>query len=167
MSMGADMLFAPKYKICVSDRLTRAFNKRVKASFPNETLGYLIGRVDENGTAHVEEIFLPKDVEENSTTTTINVQDSWWRAARLRARKIKGMVLGDIHSHPYTAQEMMARKTITRLPLDCSPSESDLTRNRPGSISGIVLVTEGPSGRLRTRTRYWGPVSACQEVVKQ
>lgn len=152
-------------KICVPARLTRSFLKRVKSSFPVEALGYLIGRIDENGTAQVEEIYLPKDLDKQSTTGEVTVTHNWFREARARAKSIKGIVLGDIHSHPYTRLEMIARKSITKSPLDCSPSESDLTRVKPGGISGIVLVTEGPSGMLRTRTRYWGPVVACQEVV--
>lgn len=157
------MIFA-RLKICVPDRLSRAFNKKVRASFPKETLGYLIGRVDENGTARVDEIFFPKDVDEKSTTGLVNVQGRWFREARSYAKKAKAIVLGDIHSHPYTAEEIMARKPIGP---DCSPSECDLTRVKPGFISGIVLVMESPSGRLRVRTKYWGPVVPCTEVVGQ
>lgn len=156
------MLFR-QMRIRMSSRVRRIFIARVKKNFPCEALGYLIGRTDENYTLQVEEIFFPVDLDSKCTPSQVNVQHSWLRDARRRARELKAIVLGDIHSHPYT-QEELARYKISP---DCSPSEGDLARSSIGLVAGICLVKQGSDGKLRTRIKYWGPMVPVREVLSK
>lgn len=156
------MLFR-QMRIRMSSRVRRIFIARVKKNFPCEALGYLIGRTDENYTLHVEEIFFPEDLDSKCTPMYVDVQHSWIRAARRRARQLKAMVLGDIHSHPYTQEELILRK----LSPDCSPSEGDLLRSSPGLVAGICLVKQCRDGKLRSRIKYWGPMVPVREVLSK
>jgi proteasome lid subunit RPN8/RPN11 len=155
------MLFN-QMRICVPRKVTQDFLRRAKAAFPNETLGYLIGRTDENMTLRVEEIFYPSDLEQHQQKDAVQVQWRWFREARRRAKQLKATVLGDLHSHPYTSEEILVWK---RSP-DCSPSEGDLERTKPGLIMGICLIKQSANGALRTRLKYWGPTIRVAEVVK-
>lgn len=154
------MLFR-QMRIKTPARVRRTFIDRVRANFPCEALGYLIGRTDEQYTLNVEEIFFPHDLDEHCTPTQVNVRHSWLRDARRRARQLKAIVLGDIHSHPYTQEELSRYKIAP----DCSPSEGDLARSSLGLIAGICLVKQGADGKLRTRIKYWGPMVPIREVV--
>ena len=154
------MLFR-QMRIRMTQRVRRTFIARVKANFPCEALGYMIGRTDENYTLQVEEIFFPHDLDAACTPSQVNVKHSWLRHARRRARQLKAIVLGDIHSHPYT-QEELARYKISP---DCSPSEGDLARSSLGLVAGICLVKQGVDGKLRTRIKFWGPMVPVSEVV--
>lgn len=156
------MLFR-QMRICVPKKINRAFIERARAAFPKETLGYLLGRTDENMTLQVEEIYFPENIDKHTSTGGVDVQHRWFQAARKRARQIKGIILGDIHSHPYTTHELLVR----RLSPDCSPSECDLERYKVGLVQGICLMRESKNGNIRIRTKYWGPVVPVAEVVKK
>lgn len=155
------MLFR-QIRICVPPKISAEFVRRAKVAFPRETLGYFIGRTDENMTLKVEEIFYPSDLEEKQKTDQVDVPYRWFKEARRRAKQIKATVLGDIHSHPYTATELLVWK---RQP-DCSPSEGDLDRSRLGLVQAICLIKETKTGQLRVSTRYWGPMVPIAEVVE-
>lgn len=159
--LGGTMIFN-QMRIHVPKKVTELFLKKVKAAFPKETLGYLIGRADENMTYCIEEIFYPSDLETHQQKDHVDIQLRWFREARRRAKQLKSTVLGDVHSHPYSAEEILVWK---RSP-DCSPSEGDLERYKPGLIMGICLVKETANGALRTRLRWWGPTIRISEVVK-
>lgn len=149
-------------RICVPASITKEFNASVRAAFPKETLAYLIGRQEDNQTLHVESLFFPPGVLEHATGSMIDVQPSWFRLARRAARIAGQTVIGDIHSHPYTLAELAARKVRP----DCSPSECDLERSKIGLVAGICLAVEQSNGKVRLRTRYWGPMVPIAEVVK-
>lgn len=153
------MLYNP-LKVHVPSKLEADFVSRAKRAFPKEVLAYLIGHADENHTLDVKEIMYPADVDLHTTRDAVDVQWRWVREARRRAKAINGMVVGDIHSHPYTATELHGRRP------DCSPSENDLTRAKPGEIQGICTISQGKDGRLRARVRYWGIIRPAMEVVK-
>lgn len=154
------MLFN-QMRIYVPRKVTQEFIVRAKVAFPKETLGYLIGRADENLTLRVEEIYYPTDLEQHQGKNQVDVQWRWFREARRRARQLKAAVLGDLHSHPYTSEEILVWK---RSP-DCSPSEGDWERTKPGYIMGICRIKQSSNGALRTRLRWWGPTVKVTEVV--
>jgi proteasome lid subunit RPN8/RPN11 len=149
-------------RIYVPRKVTQDFLARARAAFPKETLGYLIGRADENMTLRVEEIFYPSDLEQHQRTDQVDVMPRWFKEARRRAKQLKAIVLGDLHSHPYTSEEILVWK---RSP-DCSPSEADFERSRPGLIMGICLIKQSANGALRTRLKWWGPTVRVAEVVE-
>lgn len=156
------MLFR-QIRICVPPKISAEFVRRAKEAFPKETLGYFIGRTDENMTIKVEEIYYPLDVDAMAQTDKVDVPHRWFREARRRAKQLKASVLGDIHSHPYTSTELLVWK---RQP-DCSPSESDWDRARLGLVQAVCLIQEGSTGKLRAKTRYWGPLVPLAEVVEK
>lgn len=147
-------------RLLVPRKVNQGFIARAKAAFPKETLGYLIGRTNKNGTLQVEEIYYPSDLEQHQQDDAVNVQWRWFREARRRAKQLKATVLGDVHSHPYTSEEILVWK---RQP-DCSPSEGDLERTKPGLLMGICLIKQSSNGALRTRLRWWGPTIKVSEV---
>jgi len=143
--------------IQVSERLTKDFKKRAKASFPNETFAYLLGRIEGEGEKIVVDgLYYPQNTEEFCGPNFVYVQDDWIKEAKKEAKNLGMIVLGDIHSHPYKKH---AKNT------DTSPSEADWESMEYGQIMAICVIKQLKNGHLRARTRFWGPMP--QVKVKQ
>lgn len=131
-----------------------SFRRDAVAHFPKEHYGILIGH-DAGDTVELVEVFVPEGVEKFCTTKGINVLHHWLAEADEHAREMGCSVVGDIHSHPYTRQELRCMP----LGVDCSPSDQDL-RRFPGwrGIIGLVLITESARKRRRSTVHFWGPM---------
>jgi proteasome lid subunit RPN8/RPN11 len=156
--MGASAALAiGQVTIKLSERVTEEFKKKAKASFPNEAFAYLFGRIEAE-TIVVDDLFYPSNVDDHCHRYEVTVQDEWLTEAKKEARRTDKMIVGDIHSHP------LKYKTSRNRP-DTSPSESDWDGLVNGQIMAICLVSELSNGRLRARTKIWGPLP--QVKVKQ
>jgi proteasome lid subunit RPN8/RPN11 len=101
-------------------KLASEFRKAAKLVFPVESYAILLGKVGGNGVYKVHELYFPPEAPSYSTDDIVNVQDSWWKDARLIARGKKLSLLGDLHSHTYPPA-WEPDKT-------CQPSTADLER---------------------------------------
>lgn len=152
-------------KINVTTEVTDEFTARAKDSFPNETFAYLVGKYVTPDHVEVTKIIVPENVDAHCSPAEVDVQDKWLKAAKRKAKSEGLVVVGDIHSHPYSAAEIAARRPHKP---DTSPSESDLERSLcAGPIMAICLVTESKAGRLTARIRFWSPMNRIQEVVSE
>jgi hypothetical protein len=148
-------------RLDVGEDVIEEFKDSAKAKFPRETYAILLGRIEVD-RVQVTELYVPADVDKHCHTSAVNVQQCWGAKAKRYAKAVGLVVLGDIHSHPYEAAEMEARRP--HLP-DASPSEGDLKRSKFGILQGICLVTESNTGKLRSRVRFWGAAIHLVEVI--
>ena len=151
--------------VSVSNEVTAKFKERAKGCFPNETFAYLVGQYVDKDRVSITDIHVPENVDAFCNPAEVDVQGSWLRKARAAARRDGNVLVGDIHSHPYSAKEMAGRAPHKP---DTSPSESDLERTFvAGPVMGICLVTESSTGKLRARVRFWAPMVRIIEVVSR
>ena len=158
--MGASAASAPsigQVTLRVSERVTEEFKKKAKASFPNEAFAYLLGHAEAESIV-IDDLFYPSDVDNYCSPEAVDVQYEWMTEAKRQARLTDKMIVGDIHSHPHKY------KTAKNRP-DTSPSETDWDGLVDGHVMAICLVTQTKNGRLRARTKFWGPMP--QVKVKQ
>ena len=139
----------------VQKSVVEKFKRAAKEAFPLETFAYLLGR-DAGTSVEIEDIFIPNNVLECVTTTSVLIDDSWLPAARKEARDLGLTVVGDIHSHPFRYGEE------GDLRLHSAPSAIDMENGLKG-INGICAVVQSKSGRLRSRVTFWGPMCEVRE----
>lgn len=144
--------------VIVPNSVFAKFHKRAKESFPNEMFAFLLGSVKE-GVYNITDIFFPTDVERYCRSNAVLVQASWYKEVKKYCKIHSLKLICDYHSHPYDKAEMSKGKP------DTAPSEQDWDSTKPCDIMAICLVTECRDGRLRARTKFWGPLP--QVKVKQ
>lgn len=147
-----------KIKLAVAKRLLREFRKGAIKAFPKETCCFLIGSDTEDRLGpiryvEITELWMPEGVERHAKSDRVNFQDHWVIEAAEHAKETGMVVVGDLHTHPYTTEE------LERYPVypDCSESERDQDAFRWNKIAGICTVTQSKAGRMRARFRWWGP----------
>lgn len=115
-------------KVEVPRSVARQFRELSKRQFPKEAFAVLIGR--SAGTiVEVEELWIPDDLDEHTSTLEVRVQLDWWKDANKAAKELGLEIVGDIHSHCYELAE----------------------------LTGICQVTENKQRERRARIRFWGP----------
>lgn len=126
-----------------------AFRARALECFPNEALGYLLGR----GSGQVTEVlsvWIPDDLEEYTSPTSVEMVPRWTRAAEREAERLSLSVVGTIHTHPYEYRRCHGR-------IGCrAPSEGDWDVGWEG-IAAIMVIAQQRDGRLKTSTKCFGP----------
>jgi proteasome lid subunit RPN8/RPN11 len=147
-----------KIKLTICRRLLREFRKRAIEAFPKETCCFLIGSDTEDKLGpiryvEINEFWWPHDVNDHARTYQIDFQHAWFDEAKLHAQEAGLAVVGQMHSHPYTAKEIVE---WSQKP-DCADSEDDQDFFGWDKISGIFLVRQISGGGFRTRARFWGP----------
>ena len=161
-----------RVKVVVPVEITNEFKKKAKLVFPNEAFAYLLGHEEDN-VVIVDELFFPKDVDSFCTPGNVHIQWGWGKQAQRRAKKIDGLVLGDIHSHPYTHEELTpppcvcGRDKHSKMKADMAPSEQDWEafKENKFQLMGLCIITETKNKRLRAKTKFWGPLTPL--VVKE
>lgn len=131
----------------VPAKIVEEFKGQAKRAFPKETFAYLLGR-DAGTVVDVEELFVPLDVDERCTETSVAGTLQWIADAKQEATESGLQVVGDIHSHPYRYEHLYPT---------CAPSEGDLDDGFT-QIHGICQVRQCKNGLLRTYVRFWGPL---------
>lgn len=140
----------------VPDKIIQQFKQQAKAAFPRETFAYLIG-IDAGTSVEVEDLYVPDNVDDHCGYNFVTIQPHWEIEAMEHARDDGRDVLGDIHSHPYTAMDGVTKP-------DRAQSEADMDCNATG-LCGICTVVESRSGRLRASVRFWGPTTTVETVI--
>lgn len=135
------------------DSVLQKFKIEAKKTFPIEEYAILVGTVDPTGEVELADLWWPEGRAAFCTSSAVQVQASWWRAARRWASTNNYTLLGDIHSHCYETPRH-----------DATPSEDDIDRfdssyfkyikNRP-FLMGICTISKDRQGRLRARSRLW------------
>jgi proteasome lid subunit RPN8/RPN11 len=126
--------------------LAGKYKREAKNIFPVECYAILLGKVTKKGVYRVTELYFPPDAPSFSTDEIVDVQDSWWKDARVLAREKKLSLLGDLHSHcwpPSYAPDKSGQ-----------PSTADLERfdflrrktRLPAPIFGICCVYPSKRG---------------------
>lgn len=142
------MRFRP-IRLKVPTAIQTRIKRLAREAFPKETMAYVIGVTTVCG-AEVTDLWVPEDVAAHCTPTSVTVPALWSYEAHEYAREQDAEVLGDVHSHPTPVA------ITSRIRVSAELSEGDLDTRCMG-IAGVCLVLEGPTGRLRTRLRWWGP----------
>jgi hypothetical protein len=146
----AEIIVTPKTAV------RRKFRWAAVSAFPKETYALLLGRehkVSKNRyLVSVDYVFVPDDVDKHSTEEEVILQSHWDEEAAELAYEYDLQVVGDIHTHPRKYSDFLGYLK------DASPSEGDF-RWGWGGICGICVVAEQKDGRLRTRTKFYGPAA--------
>lgn len=140
--MLIELSFLP-IRIAAPKGVLQKFVKRAKKDFPNEVYAYVLGHDAGTNVEIVEFYFPPQKAETGSVQP---LED--YAAAAEYAAEHDLQLLGDIHSHPYVAEE---GETLTRAIL---PSIYDYPYKGICGICGIVEK----KGRLLARVQFWGPI---------
>ncbi len=138
------------YSLYISKKLIKQFKDECKEAFPKETLTYLCGDLEQN-IITIEELWSPPDVLKYATKDSILLQPSWSVDAIDYAKENDLIVCGDAHSHPVSYKYNYS--------VSHWPSEADIVSRGLAwqQITGICVVREGPSGRLSSSVKFWGP----------
>jgi proteasome lid subunit RPN8/RPN11 len=137
--------------------LAGEFKRAAKNIFPVESYAILLGKVAKNGVYRVTELYFPPDAPRFSTDEIVNIQDSWWKDARLLARERKLSLLGDVHSHCFPVSFVPDKSG--------QPSTADLERfdflrrktRLSAPIFGICCVYPSKRG-YEGRFKFWPAV---------
>lgn len=149
-------------RVSYNARALAAFRARAKAAFPSEIWGLLLGHDYGLRVRRVEvaSVWIPDDVLAHCTPNEVREQDHWWIEGAEYARDRELCVVGWIHSHPYTRDEI--KRGMGR---DIAPSAVDLTLYRWDKLSAILLLLERRGG-LVSKLAFWGPMVPVRVVEK-
>jgi len=147
--------------IKVPRRLLNKFRTEAKRFFPREACGLFVGmRI--GYSYHVDDIWIPEDLEKHVTDSKINWQTHWETEAHCEAEEMRLAVLGYIHSHPYRFSDPNKGRFVGCA--EPAPSEGDWRHGWSG-ISAICVIAEQECGRLLTRTRFYGSATPVGKVT--
>lgn len=135
------------------------FKRLAKEVFPLEAFAYLLGR-DAGDLIEIEDLFIPNDLVDWVTPTSVSISDLWLPAAKKQAKEGGLKVVGDIHSHAYKHYELGKMKP------GCVPSAIDMEEGMQ-TVTGICDVLEGKTGKLRSDIRFWGPMFPVRTWIKK
>jgi hypothetical protein len=147
--------------LSVPPRIVREIKDAAKAAFPKETYFLLIGTTA-GDQLHIDELYVPDDVDRHTTPWAVNPQPHWMMEAQELASETypDAMVLGWGHSHSFVLGEVKGRVR------DHAQSEGDIDFHPAGLlISAVCVVQEFQrKGRfaLRASVRFWGPTIPVQ-----
>lgn len=126
------------------------FRREAKKRFPKEAYAILLGTKAPPGFYYVSELWVPGDIERYSTTHEVTIPDHWAIEAHHYAAEESLQVVGDAHSHPFSFRECDGKL------LGDEPSAGDWALGWR-DICGITCIAQQKDGRLRSKTRFFGP----------
>ncbi len=154
------MLVLEPIKLKVKRSVINDFKTLAKKAYPNEAFSVLIGH-DCGTLIEVVDLYTPENIERHTTKYGFDIKPEWWFHAYEKAKEEDLTIVGDIHSHCFDLKESKGP-----IKLEPTPSELDLIDGLL-HISGICLITQGVTGKLRSRIRMWGPqVRVDTEIIK-
>ena len=148
----------PTIKLTIPRKVIAEIRQGAKAAFPKEWWALLLG-TNAGDHVQVDELYIPDDQDAYTSDYVIYEQTHWFAEAEAQARESELLVVGRIHSHPFTQIE--AQGCIW----DRSQSEGDIDSQRH-IVSGICVVQQLKNKRLRTSIRFWGPTVRITVVIK-
>lgn len=151
----------PGLRVNFPRRLAEKFKSEAKKHFKTEEYAILLGEVDPDGTVNIEDIYMPEDRLAASDHTTVPVTGRWFQDAQKLADAQGLHIVGDIHSHCFSAEDYAVGVVPSH-----EPSESDwasaYTINqhfaRTYTVFGICRVYAKDT-KKRATMRFW-PVQA-------
>jgi hypothetical protein len=149
-------------KLDVSKKVLDKARRATRKSFPKEFYGYLLGNAYKT-KASIKDIYIPYDLSEYNENASVSTPEHWPVLAKRYAESIGLIIVGDIHSHPYTNLEA---KSVHPNCLSASPSEWDYDHPGMGGIQGIVLALQTDNGSIQTRVKLYGPQVQLQISIK-
>ena len=134
-------------------KIITEFKNVAKKAFPSEILCYLEGTI-EYDLITIDDLWIPDNVLKYCNHNTVNIQDTWAVNAIEYAKDNDMEIIGTLHSHPYTKEELSIYSCTGN-----HQSESDIDSCGLAwkQISGICVIKEFNSGRLSSSIRFWGP----------
>jgi proteasome lid subunit RPN8/RPN11 len=145
-----------RIRLTVAPSVLRQFRRAAIISFPKEHCAFLIGHDVEGSSSrdvNIQEIWTPDDVQRYGTRFNMNFQGHWFEEATVHAKEAGMDLVGAVHSHPWTREEIMACSG----PPDCSESEADGEYFCWDKVNGICLLTQRADMKISARFRWWGP----------
>lgn len=141
------------YSLVCPSKIAEEFKRLAKKAFPKETISYLCGTLVGDSVV-IDALYTPDNVGKYSTSISISIQPEWSIEAAEFAKEEGLCVVGDVHSHPVTKEDR-------KLGVSASHAQSEVDLESRGlnwqQISGICLVTESKTGKLRASIKFWGP----------
>lgn len=126
------------------------FQKQARDAFPKETITYYVGH---NAGTSIEVIDMwtpdPQELAVEASRMEIAIPNMWLAEAAEFALEREATVVADCHSHAYRYKDLGTWRP------DCGPSQDDLICQH---VFGICSVYQGATGKLRSYTRFFGPV---------
>lgn len=149
----------PHLALQIDPSVERRFRRQAVQAFPRETLAYLFG-YDLGARMEIVDLWTPPADLTSATSSMIEMADHVDWEAFQAAREADLQVLGDLHTHPWNSEQADIRRNVIQTSTPIQPSAVDWD-DRAGLrwLTGICLVEQSQSGRLRCRFRYWGPLT--------
>lgn len=150
-------------KLNIPRRIADKARKEARKWFPKEMYLELIGKISPCGrSVTIIDYWIPKDLIEYSTDSQVKIPNRWRKESAKYAESIGGFVVGSIHSHPYTVNDV---KDSPAYRLDPSPSSGDW-ESIGQEIMGIMVICENSKGGYTTALKFFGPIVKIDTVIK-
>lgn len=138
------------------------FKKQAKKAFPKETIAYLCGII-EYDLITIEDLWIPDNVLNYCDHDTVWVKPEWAVEAIDYAKDNDLVIIGSIHSHPFTKKELSFYSGTGKHQSEADIDSCGLAWQQ---ISGICVVKELKTGKLTSSIRFWGPTVPLTVRVK-
>lgn len=141
------------YVLDCPKKILTEFKLQAKSAFPKETIAFLCGTI-EYDLLTIQELWVPDNVLKYCDHNTVNIKSEWAVQAIDYAEENDLVVIGTIHSHPFTKEELEFYSGTGKHQSEADIDSCGLAWQQ---ISGICVVRESKSGRLTSGIRFWGP----------
>jgi hypothetical protein len=143
--------------IALPRKIDKLFKDEAKRLFPKECYAIMVGHCDRKGNLAISDLYFPDVYGMASNTDEVNVLPEWWRHAERLAESKDMVLLGDIHSHPFTHKECKIYNASH------APSEADWLGTtganpfwREWFVQGICVIRETKAHKLLSSMKFWG-----------
>jgi hypothetical protein len=142
-------------KLILPKKIADRARRQARSCFPKESYLELVGRISKNNkTITIIDTYIPSDLDEYNGPDSVMIPPHWRKESKKYAESIGGIIVGSIHSHPYSFDYCKIHPGYT---CDVSPSAADWEYNGD-EIMGILVIREGKDGRLVTSLKMYGPI---------
>lgn len=138
-------------RVIYSRRLLDHFKRFAKRAYPREAYAILLG-TQRGDSVRIRSLYIPDDQDRFTSNDVVRVQEKWWLTAGAIAREEGSELLGDLHSHPASAN----------FEFDAAPSQADYDRI-DAPIQGICCVRRYKSGRMAAIIKFWPATNSITE----
>ena len=129
--------------------------REAKKHFPNECYVELIGTISKkNKVITVIDTYIPEDLSKYNSPDQVEIPPHWRKESNKYAKSVGGVIIGSIHSHPYSFEYCQRSPGYTS---DVSPSAADW-ECIGDEIMGILVIREDKNEKFDTRLKFYGPM---------